>query len=344
MRNYDTAEDKALWRLSVLKLADRLSNISEACRRSGMDRASYYVWKERYKKMGMDGLYDLPPIPRSHPEKTPESCKRAIIQIASIHPDWGCKRISSHLKQSGVFVSSPTVQKILIASNLASIADRIFRLEKTCLEGKIIPTEEQTRIIERLNPIFREHNSETTAPGELLCQGVTSLGVFGSVGKVYSHIAVDTFNSFGFAHIYISRSQKSARNFLFQYVFPTYAKWGVEIIQIQTNTSTIYRKMEESLYCNSSIGDNIVHDPIWIHKPARNGFLERFTKVLKDEFLLKKPRNENTHSLLSLQSQLDEWLQYYNYEREHKGYRNFGKPPAKFLQKHLINTTARHVR
>ncbi|MBI1315774.1 IS481 family transposase, partial [bacterium] len=31
-------------RLSVLQLAENLGNVTEACRRMGMDRTSFYAW------------------------------------------------------------------------------------------------------------------------------------------------------------------------------------------------------------------------------------------------------------------------------------------------------------
>jgi hypothetical protein len=31
-------------RMKVLQLAESLGNVKEACRRSGMDRASFYTW------------------------------------------------------------------------------------------------------------------------------------------------------------------------------------------------------------------------------------------------------------------------------------------------------------
>ena len=58
-------------RLTVLELARELGNVAEACRRGGLDRTSFYEWKRRFQTQGFDGLKDLPPIHRSHPQTTP---------------------------------------------------------------------------------------------------------------------------------------------------------------------------------------------------------------------------------------------------------------------------------
>ncbi|MCD6339681.1 MAG: helix-turn-helix domain-containing protein, partial [Verrucomicrobia bacterium] len=65
-----TAAEKKLLkqRLSVLELAQALGNVSEACRRRGLSRSRFYEDKRRFQKHGVEGLKDLPPIHKSHPQ------------------------------------------------------------------------------------------------------------------------------------------------------------------------------------------------------------------------------------------------------------------------------------
>ncbi len=49
----DPAEKLARQRLSVLQLAQALGSVSAACRRSGMDRTSFYDWKRRFQTHGL---------------------------------------------------------------------------------------------------------------------------------------------------------------------------------------------------------------------------------------------------------------------------------------------------
>ena len=51
----DPAEKLARQRLSVLQLAQALGSVSAACRRSGMDRTSFYDWKRRFQTHGPGG-------------------------------------------------------------------------------------------------------------------------------------------------------------------------------------------------------------------------------------------------------------------------------------------------
>lgn len=66
----DAVSRVAQQRMSVLELARELGNVAEACRQRGMDRTSFFEWKRRFQTQGLDGLKDLPPIHKSHPQAT----------------------------------------------------------------------------------------------------------------------------------------------------------------------------------------------------------------------------------------------------------------------------------
>src|SRR5687768_14777645 len=107
------SEKLAHRRMTVLELAERLGNVTEACRRGGIDRTSFYDWKRRFQLQGLDGLKDLPPIARSHPMATPSEVVERIEELALLHPAHGCNRIEAMLALEGKRVSAITVQKIL---------------------------------------------------------------------------------------------------------------------------------------------------------------------------------------------------------------------------------------
>lgn len=48
----EPATKLAAKRISVLQLAKALGNVSEACRKSGMDRDCFYEWKLRFQTHG----------------------------------------------------------------------------------------------------------------------------------------------------------------------------------------------------------------------------------------------------------------------------------------------------
>src|SRR5690348_18282254 len=107
-------EKIARQRLSVLQLAETLDNVSAACRQRGMTRTQFYDYKRRFELQGLEGLKDLPPIHKTHPQTTAPEIAEQIVALSLAHPAWGCVRLSAHLKLQGITVSSPTVQGILI--------------------------------------------------------------------------------------------------------------------------------------------------------------------------------------------------------------------------------------
>lgn len=86
----DPATKLAHKRLSVLQLAEALGNVSEACRLGGIDRTSFYEYKRRFQTHGLEGLKDLPPIHKSHPQTTAPEVVERILALSLEHPTRGC--------------------------------------------------------------------------------------------------------------------------------------------------------------------------------------------------------------------------------------------------------------
>ena len=112
----DAASKLAEHRLSVLELARELGNVAEACRQRGLDRTSFYEWKRRLRTdsldqtHGFEGLKDLPPIHKSHPQTTPPETVARIKELALEHPAYGCNRLEALLSLEGQRVSAVTIQ------------------------------------------------------------------------------------------------------------------------------------------------------------------------------------------------------------------------------------------
>src|SRR3712207_3597563 len=126
----DTNEKLAHRRLTVLELAERLGNVTEACRRGGIDRTSFHGWKRRFQLHGLDGLKDLPPIAKSHPMTTPPAVVARIEEPALLHPAYGCNRTEALLAPEGKRASAITIQQILNDKGLGTRHERALALER----------------------------------------------------------------------------------------------------------------------------------------------------------------------------------------------------------------------
>lgn len=64
--------------------------------------------------------------------------------------------------------------------------------------------------------------------------------------------------------------------------------------------------------------------------------MERFNRTVLDEFFRTAFRKKFYESVDVLQTDLDVWLHYYNYERPHRGYRNMGRRPIETFEQGKI--------
>ncbi|MDI6800077.1 MAG: helix-turn-helix domain-containing protein, partial [Actinomycetota bacterium] len=78
-----TAKEKVAQRkLSMLELAEKLKNVSEACRIMGYSRTQFYEIKRSFQVHGFEGLLDKPPIPNTVPSKTDPEVEAKVIEIS----------------------------------------------------------------------------------------------------------------------------------------------------------------------------------------------------------------------------------------------------------------------
>jgi hypothetical protein len=126
-----TAKKKiAQKRLTLLQLAEKLRNVSEACRHHGVSRSQFYEYKRAFQERGFEGLMDQPPIPKSFPNETPSEVKEKVIDRSLEHPAWGPVHIGDHLRLEGVSVSPSTVRNIWLKEHMETRYKRLLRLEE----------------------------------------------------------------------------------------------------------------------------------------------------------------------------------------------------------------------
>lgn len=333
------AEEKvARQRLSVLQLAEVLQNVSAACRQRGMTRTQFYDYKRRFELQGLEGLKDLPPIHKTHPQTTAPEIVERILALSLEHPAWGCVRLSERLKLDGVRVSSPTIQNILIKHEMGSKFDRLLKLEAQAAVEPIKLSAEQIAQIEKANPCFHERHVESAAPGQLLSQDTFFVGHFKGVGKVYLHTVVDTYGSYAFGFLHTSKVPECAVAVLHNDVLPFYQERGLPVEKILTDNGREFCGTDTHPYELYLALNDIGHTRTKVKHPYTNGFVERFHRTVKEEFFETALRETFYASVDALQADLDRWLIHYNTERPHLGYRNLGKRPIDTVNAYLSVT------
>ena len=80
------------------------------CKKYGVSRKTYYKRKNRYDDNGIDDLPDLSRVSGTIKYKVDTATEETILDLRLKR--FGCNRIRSRLKRSGVYLSSRTICKI----------------------------------------------------------------------------------------------------------------------------------------------------------------------------------------------------------------------------------------
>ena len=298
-----------------------------------VSRSQFYEYKRSFQEHGLEGLVDKPPIPGTHPHQIPEATKDRIIGLSLEHPAFGQQRIADQLALEGLSVCPTTVRNVWIKENLETKYKRLLRLEEQLIEDGLELTEEQIKLLEKSNPEFSERHVESDYPGYLLCQDTFYVGRLKGVGRLYLQAVVDTYGSYAFAKLYTSKRQETAADILNDQVLPFYQSHDMVIEAILTDNGTEYKgRPMIHLYEIFLELNDIDHRTTKIASPRTNGFVERFNRTILDEFFRTAFRKKLYESVDALQADLDEWLNHYNTERPHRGYRNQGRRPIETFE------------
>jgi transposase InsO family protein len=320
-------------RLTLLQLAEKLGNVSKACRMHKVSRSQFYEYKRSFQEHGLEGLVDKPPIPLTHPNQLPKKTKARIIELSLEHPAFGQQRIADQMALEGLSICATSVRNVWKKEDLETKYKRLLRLEEKAMAKGFKLTEKQIRLLEKANPEFAERHVQSDYPGYLLCQDTFYVGRLKGVGRIYLQAVVDTYGSLAFGKLYTSKRQETAADVLYDCVLPFYESHGLPVQAVLTDNGTEYKgRPTVHLYEIFLELNDIEHRTTKIGNPRTNGFVERFNRTVLDEFFRTAFRKRFYESLDALQEDLDIWLKEYNYERPHRGYRNQGRRPIETFE------------
>jgi transposase len=322
-------------KVGLLKLAEELGNVSQACKLFGYSRDTFYRYKDLYEEGGELALQEVNKRRPNRKNRIESSIEEAIIVMALEKPAYGQVRVSNELKKKGLFISPAGVRCVWLRHELETFRKRLKTLEAKSAQEGFVLTEDQVVALERAKEEKQAYGEiETHHPGYLGAQDTYYVGTIKGVGRIYQQTFIDTYSKVATAKLYDRKNALIAADMLNDRVLPFFEEHGISLLRILTDRGTEYcgarEHHEYELYLAL---EDIDHSRTKAKSPQTNGICERLHRTMQDEFYATAFRKKIYNTLDELQSDLDLWLQEYNNQRTHSGKYCYGRTPMQtFLE------------
>jgi transposase InsO family protein len=325
--------DDALFRhrLRVMATAEELGNIRAACRIHGIHHSTYYRWKALVERQGLEMLRPRERRAPQMPNAIPLFIEQRILAYALAFPGQGPNRIAAELareKWGGLRISANGIWRVLKRHGLSTRRARLG-----LVAGYQAPPEPV-----RAAPEPPRH-IEADEPGDLVQMDCFCVGrLSGTKGTVWQYTAIDVASSFLWAEIHATAKNPSAKwtSELARHVAWDLRRRGWELKAVSTDNGSEFVSVEFSDTVRRLLGAE--HRRIKAGRPQSNGCVERVQGTVLDEcwkpafarFLIPKQTG--------LRRELEAFVEYYNTDRAHTGYRTKGRTPEEVIGKAKMYT------
>ena len=272
--------------------------VEATAERFQVDAKTVRKWRDRFVADGDAGLQDRSSRPARSPNRTPLACRRRVLQLRREHR-WGADHIAFE-----VGIAASTVQSILRAAGVGRLdrGDRAtappVRYERD-RPGELIHID-----VKKIGGI--------PAGGGWRMHGIQA-GYRNSTrerpGYRFIHTAVDDRTRLAYSEILHDEQAVTAAGFLDRAVL-WFAERGVTIERVLTDNGPCYLSRVWAAACDAH---GIVHRRIRPRRPQTNGKVERFHRILLEEWAYIRPWTSETERVAGYLH----FMHFYNRHRSH---------------------------
>lgn len=315
-------EDDVLFgfRLRLFTLAEELGNVSEACRAMGVARSTYYAWKPKLERYGLDGLRVRERRKPRMPNQIGPHLEHRVLAFSLGHPGFGARRISAELareKWGGIGISENGVWSVLKRFNLNTRSKRLALIARHA-----DPYERKPEIPPK------ELHIDASVPGEKVQMDCFYVGrLAGCKGVIWQYTAIDVASAHTWAFLRSSDHNPTARHTaeLVHLVAKELKAAGWKLREVTTDNGSEFRAVD---FKAALAKHKATQRKIKAGRPNSNGCAERVQLTILEECWRPAFSRSLAPRITALRRDLEEYLRYYNTDRAHTGRLTKGRVPA----------------
>jgi len=108
----------------VVAATQKVRPFSALCAEYEISRPTGYLWLQRYREFGVQGIAEQSRKPHHSPRRTDAALERQVVQVRLRYPDWGARKLRVVLAREGVELPRNTIHRILLRHDLVREEDR----------------------------------------------------------------------------------------------------------------------------------------------------------------------------------------------------------------------------